>query len=103
MTNLVWTCKVHQASILRLQPLIARRLELELIERQCRDGYVVLRETGLPRQRLREAVVVTLHWKDSRSSLCHISVTSEENDHPESTRCWGLALQLRRLLRPSDP
>jgi hypothetical protein len=30
-------------------------------------------------------------------------VTGEERDHPESTRCWDLALRLRRLLRPTEP
>jgi hypothetical protein len=103
MPQLAWTAKVHQDSILRLRPLIASSLDLELQRRQCRDGFLLLREAGLPRQSQSEAVVVTMHWKDSRSSLCHISVQSTELDHPESTRCWEVALRLRRLLRPTDP
>jgi len=103
MPQLAWTAKVHQASVLRLRPLMATSLDLELQRRQCRDGFLLLREVGLPRQCQAEAVVVTLHWKDSRSSLCHISVSSEEHDHPESTRCWDVAVRLRRLLRPNEP
>jgi hypothetical protein len=103
MPQLAWTAKVHQNSILRLRPLIASSLDLELQRRQCRDGYLLLREVGVPRHSQTEAVLVTLHWKDSRSSLCHINVSSEEQDHPESTRCWDVAVRLRRLLRPTDP
>ena len=103
MPQLAWTAKVHQASILRLRSLIASSLDLELQHRQCRDGFMLQREVGLPRQSQSEAVVVTMHWKDSRSSLCHISVSSEEDDHPESTRCWDVAVRLRRLLRPTEP
>ena len=44
-----------------------------------------------------------MHWKDSRTNLCHISVVSEEIDHPESTRCWDVAVRLRRLLQPTKP
>jgi len=95
--------QLHQDSILRLRPLIASSLDLELQRRQCREGYLLLREVGVPRHSQSEAVVVTLHWKDSRSSLCHINVSSEEQDHPESTRCWDVAVRLRRLLRPTDP
>ena len=103
MPQLAWTAKVHQVSILRLRPLIASSLDLELQQRQCRDGFLLLLEVGLPRQCQSEAVVVTMHWKNSRSSLCQISVSSEEHDHPESTRCWDVAVRLRRLLRPTEP
>ena len=103
MPELAWTAKVHQASILRLRPLIANSLDLELQRRHCRDGYLLLREAGLPRHCQAEAVVVTMHWKDSRTNLCHISVASQESDHPESTRCWDVALRLRRLLQPTKP
>ena len=103
MPQLGWTAKVHQASILRLRPLIGSSLDLELQKRQSRDGYLLLKETGLPCHCQDEAVVVAMHWKDSRSSLCHISVSSEEADHPESTRCWEVSVRLRRLLRPTDP
>ena len=102
MPQLVWTAKVHQASILRLRPLMASSLDLELQKRQSRDGYLLLREAGLPRHCQADAVVVAMHWKDSRSSLCNICVSSEEADHPESTRCWEVAVRLRRLLRPTD-
>ena len=102
MPKLVWTAKVHQASILRLRPLIASSLDLEFQRRQSRDGYVLLKQAGLARRSQAEAVVVAMHWKDSRSSLCHICVSSEEADHPESTRCWEVAVRLRRLLRPTD-
>jgi len=103
MPELAWTTKVHQASILRLRSLIASSLDLELQQRHCRDGYLLLREAGLPRHCQAEAVVVTMHWKDSRTNLCHISVVSEEIDHPESTRCWDVAVRLRRLLQPTKP
>jgi len=76
MPQLAWTTKVHQDSILRLRPLISSSLDLERQRHQCRDGYLLLREAG---------------------------VTGEERDHPESTRCWDLALRLRRLLRQTEP
>ena len=76
MPQLAWTTKVHQDSILRLRPLISSSLDLELQSRQCRDGYLLLREAGVMR---------------------------EERDHPKSTRCWDLALRLRRLPRPTEP
>ena len=94
---------MHQASILWLRPLIASNLDLELQKRQSRDGDLLLKETGLPRHCQDEAVVVAMHWKDSRSSVCHISVSSEEADHAVSTRCWEVSVRLRRLLRPTDP
>ncbi len=93
---------MHQASILWLRPLIASNLDLELQKRQSRDGDLLLKETGLPRHCQDEAVLVAMHWKDSRSSVCHISVSSEEAHHPKSTRCWEVSVRLRRLFRPSD-
>ena len=103
MPQVDWTAKVHRTNLIELQPFIASSLDLELQQRQCRDGYVLFREAGVPHQYKQETVIATFHWKDSHSSLCHISVSSNEQNHPESTCCWEVALQLRRLLRPTEP
>lgn len=103
MPEISWTTKVHQISILHLEPLLSSNLNLQLHDRRSRDGYLLWRETGLPRDCKAEAVLASFHWKDSRSSLCHISVSSQEEGHPESTRAWELSIQLRAVLPPERP
>jgi hypothetical protein len=101
MPAIGWSAKVHQATILKWRPTIASCLDLELQSRRSRDGYLFFMEVGLSRSCEPDAVNVTMHWKDSRSSTCHIHVFSKEQGHPESTRCWDVAVNLRRLLAPS--
>lgn len=98
MPHLAWTCPLHQATILESAPLLGQVLGLHLCQRHSCDGYLLLEESGLPRQTRHEAVRVTMRWKDSRSNLCHLEVFSQEEGHPESSRCWELAIKLRRLL-----
>ena len=103
MPEISWTTHVHQSSILRLEPLLSSSMDLQLQNRRSRDGYLLWRATGLPRNCKAEAVLAAFHWKDSRSSLCHISVSSQEEGHPESTRAWELSIQLRAVLPPGRP
>ncbi|MEY3963377.1 MAG: hypothetical protein RLZZ106_632 [Cyanobacteriota bacterium] len=103
MPQVSWVTNVHPGHLVRLKDLFHSSLGLQLDPRQSDEQFQLWEQHNLPRQERHRAVQVTLRWKDSRTHRCQISVISEEQDHPESTECWALALKLQRLLQPVKP
>lgn len=98
MARVSWTTRIHEQTIRQSAPLLGSVLGLHLQARPSREGIVVLREGGAHLSAGQKGVTVRLQWDDERSALCRLDVCSEEADHLESTHCWEVALQLRRLL-----
>jgi hypothetical protein len=98
MARVSWTTRIHEQTIRQSAPLLASLLGLQLQARPRREGIVVLREGGTHLSGGLKGVTVWLRWDEAQSAVCHLDICSEEKDHLESTHCWEVALQLRRLL-----
>ena len=103
MPELNWTTQIHRGKWEHLEQVLGGCLGMQCNRRHSHESYQIWHERGVARKRPHEAVSVTLHWKDSRTNLCHVTVSSQEDDHPESTRCWTVSVHLRRMLFPASP
>ena len=94
---------MHRGNWEQLEGVLSAGLGMHCNRRNSHDCYQIWHERSATGKRSRATVSVTLHWKDSRTNVCHVTVSSQENDHPESTRCWAASVRLRRLLVPVRP
>ena len=103
MPELNWTTQIHRGKWEHLEQVLGGCLGMQCNRRHSHESYQIWHERSIARKRPHEAVSVTLHWKDSRTNLCHVTVSSQEDDHPESTSCWTVSVHLRRMLFPASP
>lgn len=103
MPEVSWMTSVHPGHLVRLKGLLKSSLGLQINPRRSDEQFQLWEQHNLPRQERHQGVQVTLRWKDSRTHRCQITVISKEEDHPESTECWALAIKLKRLLLPIRP